>query len=624
MTDSEYESSKKWNEEKVQKSIFGMYAALSLIEFNDNRARRGIELVIERMLRKKSYNSRRSKRDLLVKKLGNQSKAYIPSNDVEKSVNETAKRFLVGKNESVVKSVASTIYNNGAAEALLSFASEYIEAMSRLEYNEKTRAKEAKEEEYRKRQEEKAKAENERREAKAEAENEKIKARAEAAYKSQKAKEEAERKRREAKEEAEREQYVSSDETPSYTDRPSPSSYGHEPISYTTRPSTSPSYPKIDTTPGKTQPKPGPNDAVSTEYIQREIDVRIQRGDKELDSTLLEQIQKTYKKLDKVESYGKFYSDENINKIYEFYILSKKREKNPAITFRYDNIVRMGDLAVDIIFNDLMDEPAEATKMDKFMDQFNPFSILWEYEESYNAYIKYYDKLTDIQKRTIDDYAERWNEFNNYRNKFGISAKTGRGVATVDDIIKVVNKMVRSEYVNKRLYSYYCNDTNEVRYEIIDKFFHSLKYMSITDIAILYKEIKNRNNNNDASLQKLFALAIRDRLNNISYTPVELNDVAKRQEIHKKEEIDLVAICKDYFQEEPRFELSQIKSGDVKKGYGEARVKTSEAIDEAELRYFGMGKLQQVFGILDFRKLRKLGKKDILTPEELAEVNRMF
>ena len=173
-----------------------------------------------------------------------------------------------------------------------------------------------------------------------------------------------------------------------------------------------------------------------------------------MDSTLLEQIQKTYKKLDKVESYGKFYSDENINKIYEFYILSKKREKNPAITFRYDNIVRMGDLAVDIIFNDLMDEPAEATKMDKFMDQFNPFSILWEYEESYNAYIKYYDKLTDIQKRTIDDYAERWNEFNNYRNKFGISAKTGRGVATVDDIIKVVNKMVRSEYVNKRLYSY--------------------------------------------------------------------------------------------------------------------------------------------------------------------------
>ena len=92
----------------------------------------------------------------------------------------------------------------------------------------------------------------------------------------------------------------------------------------------------------------------------------------------------------------------------------------------------------------------------------------------------------------------------------------------------------------------------------------------------------------------------------------------------RKTETDLVAICKDYFHEEPKFELYYIKSEDVKEGYGEARVKTAETIAAAKRRYYGMGKLRQVLGTLNFSRLKELGMRDTLTTDELERVKSMF
>ena len=147
----------------------------------------------------------------------------------------------------------------------------------------------------------------------------------------------------------------------------------------------------------------------------------------------------------------------------------------------------MGILAVDIVFKDLMNGRFQSTtKMAEFMSQFKPHETLERYEKAYNEYIKYYNRLNAKEKEKVDNFAAK---FEDYRKKFGISGTSGKDIATVGDIKKVVNRQVRKAYIDEREYDNYINEHNEVRFDNIDSFYYSLKYMDVEEIADLYATI---------------------------------------------------------------------------------------------------------------------------------------
>ena len=449
MTDREYERDRKRLEQQRAVAVLGMKAALTLVQFKENnadRARKAINDIIDKMQHEKTYKGKANKESLLKKKLRDQPKPYVSFSDSDRVVEETAKRFRIdwevlssksyGQQEDVLDKISSRIRSEGPAEALLSFASDYTTAVYSLESLDKRRAEEAKEEAEAKRKEERKRQEEERRRQ--------------------------------------------------YEARTSSSSYDDDTPSYSTRRSTSSSYPRTETTPSETRPKPGINDPVSVEYIQREIDEGIQRGNEYLDYTLRRQIEKKYQELDQTDYYGRFYGSDNIEAIYKFYVLSEKRESYSP-TLNYNRIVEMGILAVDIVFKDLMNGRFQSTtKMAEFMSQFKPHETLERYEKAYNEYIKYYNRLNAKEKEKVDNFAAK---FEDYRKKFGISGTSGKDIATVGDIKKVVNRQVRKAYIDEREYDNYINEHNEVRFDNIDSFYYSLKYMDVEEIADLYATI---------------------------------------------------------------------------------------------------------------------------------------
>ena len=644
MTDREYERDRKRLEQQRAVAVLGMTAALSLVQFkekNVDRARNAVSTIIDKMQHEKTYKGKAKKVSLLKQKLENQPSSYVSFSESDRVVEATAKRFIIewevlssksyDQREDVLDGISSRIRSEGPAKALLSFASDYTTAVYRLESLDKRRAEEAKEEAEAKRKEEERKRQEEERKRQYEAR------RSSSSYDDEETPRYSTRRSTSSS-------LYDDEETPRYSTRrsTSPSSYDDEETPrYSTRRSTSSTYPRTETTPSETIRKPGLNDPVSVEYIQREIDESIQRGNEYLDYTLRRQIEKKYQELDQTEYYGRFYGSDNIEAIYKFHVLSEKRDSYSP-TLRYNRIVEMGILAVDIVFKDLMNGRFQSTtKMAEFMSQFKPHETLERYEKAYNEYIKYYNRLNAKEKETVDNYASK---FDDYRKKFGISGTSGEDIATVDDIKKVVNRQVRKAYVDERKYDNYINEHNEVRFDNIDSFYYSLKYMDAEEIASLYTTISldrerqliyarsdeeyemiaNARKKYGTALQRMFAEAIRRRLTNTTYSIEEINDETKTEERMKKAETDLVAICKDYFHEEPRFDLHYIKVGDVKEGYGEARVQTAETIAAAKRRYYGMGKLQQVLGTLNFRKLKALGMRDTLTSEELERVKSMF
>lgn len=644
MTDREYERDRKRLEQQRAVAVLGMTAALSLVKFkekNADRARNAVSTIIDKMQHEKTYKGKAKKVSLLKQKLENQPSTYVSFSESDRVVEATAKRFIIewevlssknyGQREDVLDGISSRIRSEGPAKALLSFASDYTTAVYRLESLDKRRDEEAKEEAEAKRKEEERKRQEEERKRQYEAR------RSSSSY-------DYEETPRYSTRRSTSSSLYDDEETPRYSTRHSTSSSlydDEETPRYSTRRSTSSTYPRPETTPSEPKPKPGPNDPVSVEYIQSEIESNVQRGHEYLDFTLRRQIEKTYKKLDQTDYYGIFYEPENIEAIYRFHVMSTNTGNNFS-TLYYNKIVDMGNLAVDIVFKDLMEGRAySSSNMAKFMSQFNPHDTLENYKKARTAYLKYYNRLNAKEKQAIDEHAAKYDD---YRKKFGIMGKAGDDIATVDDIIRVVNRKVREEYIKERRYMLFINEYNEVRFDNISHFYEALKYMNIEEIASLYsaiiidresqsiyarsdeeyERIAQAREKCNASLQRMFAEAIRRRLTNTTYSIEEINDETKTEERMKKVETDLVAICKDYFHEEPRFDLHYIKVGDVKEGYGEARVQTAETIAAAKRRYYGMGKLQQVLGTLNFRKLKALGMRDTLTSEELERVKSMF
>ena len=372
---------------------------------------------------------------------------------------------------------------------------------------------------------------------------------------------------------------------------------------------------------------------VSNGMLSKEDILRRIREEGKISDSLLSQIIKTYKKLDGVQYYGEFYEGDNIQDIYNFDKLFKTEFggwSKPNNLF-YNDMVKMGYLAVDITFKDLMYSRLDSsTNIAELVSRFRPHDALERYENARARYMKYYNKLNANERQIVDRIASA-DQYREYRYKFGITDITGVGIATVDQIKTYVNNKIKNTYIEKHEYDRYITEHDEVRYDNIEGFYGSLRYMSKEDISSLYLNIREKRKQlaygldesaftkQNAAIQKLFAEAIKQRLINTA------NSKALSGEERKiKDEKDLAAICNDYFHEKPIFDLNHIKLEEVEYGYGEARAKTSEAINAATRRYYGLNLVAKALASLDYSKLEMLAKKDVITPQEMEEVNRMF
>ena len=123
-----------------------------------------------------------------------------------------------------------------------------------------------------------------------------------------------------------------------------------------------------------------------------------------------------------------------------------------------------------------------------------------------------------------------------------------------------------------------------------------------------------------AAIQRLFASAIRKKMN-------LRTDLKSDDEKQKNAELELVAICKDYLEEKPLFPLQYVKLSEVPEEYARGRITSNEVTGDAfrrSKRVRGLSLVTIVFQMMDYAKLKELAKKDVLTPEEIKEVDGMY
>ncbi len=342
-----------------------------------------------------------------------------------------------------------------------------------------------------------------------------------------------------------------------------------------------------------------------------------------------------------------FLGQENINNIFTFYVIAnRKNNKNTHLEIinSYHDMIKLGELAAKINYTDLkcgLNFSAELSDLGQFIERFNPHEILEQYEQLRKKFITMFEKLSIEDRRKVDKkihespYAK---EYENYRKRFGITGNSGKDIATADQIKKYINKQIVDYYLEENKFYQKSQQPLSVTFMgqitgkdpwITQRFGYSLKHMSAKEIADFYTTLINKkheeiNSNDLPNIQLLFAKTIRNRIS----ASQKIDDLAIEEQNNKKyliqREKELIAICKDYLHEEPLFETTFVKSSEVENNYAIPRVDTSEAIENAKRRYFGMSKLKQALSRLDYKKLKRLSNSEVLSNQDIEEINRMF
>ncbi len=611
MNEAYYEREQTRLENKRAASILGLEVAVDFIKFsqkNVERQKKKIADLIYKMQKETTYKGKQAKRSTLVKEISKEktSQPFNSHSDIRRAVFAKADRFRFNceyrEKETLLEDIVKKIYDD-PVKAATNFASDYTNSVYQLEQLAERKKEEAKQEAARKEEERRKKLEEQQRKQQ---------------------QEETRRQRAEELSSIRSETYPRDTyKTPTYDD-----------------------YPRDTYTPTYSRPeyeRPTQPPRISQESIQRDIDKKVAAGDEFLDYELKRQIQKHFEEEDGLTYYGQFYDTSNIEDIYEFYVLSTKDDSRFSVTMKYVKIVEMGVLAAEIGYKDLMNgRNYETTKMAGFVRQFDPHGTLNRYAEARDKYLKFYNKLNDREKAQIDKSAERYDD---YREKFSIFGKTGKDIATVEQIKRVINQRIRNDYLNENILMVNYDGHGRFKEGFQQHFKYSLQYMTEEEIASLYYAVRNKERDyryipsnttpeererlnasyaeRISAIQELCAETIRDRIKKNDKS-IDWNNEQEKTAYLTQREKDLVAICRDYFHEQPFFTLYYIKESQVKEGYGTERVESTKAIQEAKRRYYGMNKLQQVISKLDFNKLTELSQKETLTSDELSRVNTMF
>ncbi len=621
----EYESNYKYYSTIVSSSILGLEIAVTHIKLSGNaeRKHKKIQALMDKMQREQKYKNKLAKKNTLIEELSKEKsiQEYLSKYKIKREVEERAEKFNLGGDYSEIDKICDRIASSISTdplEAAKGFASDYIDAVYHLQNNEADKKQKL--------------AELEKRKAKGAA---------------------LEEESRNRQLESERSQRSSRSST--YNDEPytspsrRPSTYSDEPYTSPSRRPSTYSYDSYASSRGSytsASEMTTTSDIVTTESIQRELAEKISMRDSEISDTTARKIEKHFKKEDNIEDYGDFYDRKNIKDMFKFYALTVQDDSLDSPTQRYIKMMNLGDLAVNIVYKDLMNGSfCETTKLAEFMRQFDSHGTLERYEAARVKYLNFYNKLNERDKKIVDSYAEKQNR---YREQFGIFGTTGKDIASVDQIKIIVNGKIKNDYLKNGILNpinsnYKQNEGFNMGFP--NNFRYSLKYMTEKEIAELYAQYTIRDNQQyymmdthsqeeiaaieearatrKAATQELFAEAIRYRFTK-NYGRIDWENEEQKKAFLAKRERELVAVCRDFFHEQPLFPLNYIKQSEVEEGYASKRVEATNAVSEAKRRYYGMGKLKQVISLLKFGKLKYLGEEETLTDDELTSVNGMF
>ena len=390
-----------------------------------------------------------------------------------------------------------------------------------------------------------------------------------------------------------------------------------------------------------------PISTATNQSIQRELEAAVYNRQLYMDYGFAKRIITHFKQAEQVEYSGDFYSERNIQDIYHLHMLTTKDNSTfPKLEEAIDlyvTIVEMGDLTINIVVKDLLNgKNYEHSKISEFMNKLEPHNALDNYDELVAKYLRLYDKLSDLDKSRVDEYAKAKVD---YRKKFEISGTTGADVASYEGLKRIINEKIISEYLRDRIIESNYKENGEFSSKFEDNFIYSIRYMSADEIASFYKAIKKSDSRSSledtpkmearrieaAAIQRLFASAIRKKMN--SKTDLKSDD-----EKQKNAEFELVAICKDYLKEKPLFPLQYVKLSEVPEEYARGRITSNEVTGDAfrrskrvsggafrrSKRVRGLPLVTNVFQMMDYARLKELATKDVLTPEEIKEVDGMY
>ena len=318
----------------------------------------------------------------------------------------------------------------------------------------------------------------------------------------------------------------------------------------------------------------------------------IYRNDKSLyiTSNQAEEIANTYNFNNK---YG-FFNKKNLKSIIEISsvekVLSSGKDKYVDLYNTVECMSRLYYLAVEeatyLYYNS-----ENYSEIAKFKNEFGSLDFVERYTRLYNQLNNYISRLPEEERKDALRSLELNGKYNN-----------GKILMTPEEFRNSVNKKISEKVVSDMF-----------NFEDQDQLKNATKYMDAQEIANLYEKIEKRDGVRTEKVQEAYATVIASRMN-----PLDMEDENYRNKLNER----LIAICREYFSEEPIF----IDASSVNTNKTEAKkmVESYENIISKKKEYFRMSKFEQMLAFMDFKKLKKLSNKDKLTEEEITVVKGMF
>lgn len=253
------------------------------------------------------------------------------------------------------------------------------------------------------------------------------------------------------------------------------------------------------------------------------------------------------------------------------------------------------------------------------------------YTQAYNNYIKQYNALPREEQEKIKN-AIKAQLSGTYEEIFHINDNNPRLVTPEELKMAINNKIIDSIRKWGPI-----NSQNQVEY--YSKLSTATRLMSVDQLVSLYNILKHQQYNNNLysqneeeirriqesrndslkCLQDCFASLIARKIN-----------VNKQQEMTEEQskinEMNKIAVCKDYFGEEPLFNLYYVKANQVKEGSAKTRGEFTDEIEHARQRFYGMNKLQRTIARVTgaYAKLNRLAQKEEITEKDIEEAKKLF
>lgn len=259
------------------------------------------------------------------------------------------------------------------------------------------------------------------------------------------------------------------------------------------------------------------------------------------------------------------------------------------------------------------------------------------YTKAYNKIMKHYQGLSSEEKQSFMSNLDT-TQGKKYKEIFFINEKYPR-IVTPEEVKNAVNRRIVKEIEKWRM----INSSNyHEYYSALNK---ATRLMSVEELVPLYKKLKNKvmdsysyaQNDEERRifeqnrqetlkyLQDCFTSVMRNKIGFKSDLTDAMTEEEKKAEL-RKIEIQKIAICTDYLKEKPLFSVYYANPSLVKEGEAKTKGDFTTAIQQAQERFYGMGKLKQTIAKATgaYAKLRRLAAKEQVTEQDIEAVKHLF